>query len=67
MIGHAIDARRQRFPEETPFVYRPHAEAGEAHPWDAAGRAGMKEGLTYRWDEEAKAGIKDYNLLDLSI
>lgn len=51
VIGYAIDARRQRFPEETPFVYKPHAEAGE----------------TWRWDEAAKATMKDYNLLDLSI
>jgi hypothetical protein len=51
LIGYGIDARRQRFPDEKPFVYRPHAEAG----------------LTYRWDETAKAEIKDYNLLDLSI
>lgn len=51
MIGYAIDARRRRFPDETPFVYRPHAEAGE----------------TWRWDEAAKADVKDYNLLDLSI
>jgi len=51
LIGYAIDARRRRFPDETPFVYRPQAEAGES----------------YRWDAEAKAGIKDYNLLDLSI
>lgn len=51
MIGYAIDARRKRFPAETPFVYRLHAEAGE----------------TYRWDDTARAAIKDYNLLDLSI
>jgi hypothetical protein len=51
VIGYAIDARRQRFPDEVPFVYRPHAAAGE----------------TYRWDAAAKAGMKDYNLLDLSI
>jgi hypothetical protein len=51
MIGYAIDARRQRFPDETPFVYRPHAKAGES----------------WRWDAAAKAEIKDYNLLDLSI
>lgn len=51
LIGYGIDARRQRFPDETPFVYRPHAQ----------------EGLTYRWDDAAKAGLKDYNLLDLSI
>ena len=51
LIGYAIDARRQRFPDETPFIYRPHAD----------------EGLTYRWDDRARADIKDYNLLDLSI
>jgi hypothetical protein len=51
LIGYGIDARRQRFPDEEPYVYKPHAEAG----------------LSYRWDETAKAGIKDYNLLDLSI
>ena len=51
LIGYGIDARRQRFPDETPYVYKPHVEAG----------------LTYRWDDKAKAGIKDYNLLDLSI
>src|SRR5689334_23365916 len=51
LIGYAIDARRQRFPDEASFVYRPHAE----------------EGLSYRWDGAAKAAIKDYNLLDFSI
>ena len=51
LIGYGIDARRQRFPDETPYVYKPHAEAA----------------LSYRWDDEAKAEIKDYNLLDLSI
>ena len=51
LIGYAIDARRRRFPDETPFVYQPHAAGGE----------------TWRWDGTAKAGIRDYNLLDLSI
>ncbi len=51
LIGYAIDARRQRFPLETPFVYQPHAHAGEK----------------YRWDTAAQASLKDYNLLDLSI
>jgi len=51
LIGYGIDARRQRFPDETPFAYKPHADAGE----------------NYRWDGKAKATIKDYNLLDLSI
>ena len=51
LIGYAIDARRRRFPEETPFVYQPFAASGEHHAWNA----------------EAKAGLQDYNLLDLSI
>lgn len=51
LIGYAIDARRQRFPDETPFTYQPFAASAERHVWN----------------EEAKAGLKDYNLLDLSI
>jgi len=51
LIGWGIDARRQRFPDEAPFVYQPHAAAGE----------------TYLWNDASKADIKDYNLLDLSI
>ena len=41
VIGYAIDARRRRFPEETPFVYRP--QAGESHHWDSAAKAGIKD------------------------
>ena len=51
VIGYAIDARRQRYPDETPFLYQPHAATGE----------------TFRWDAQAKQSMKDYNLLDLSI
>ena len=51
LIGYAIDARRQRFPDETPFVYQPFAASGEHHAWSA----------------DAKADLRDYNLLDLSI
>ena len=51
MIGYAIDARRQRFPKEAPYVYKPFVDSGQS----------------YRWNEAAKAGMKDYNLLDLSI
>ena len=51
LIGYAIDARRQRFPDEAPFVYQPFLASGER----------------YRWNEEAKADLQDYNLLDLSI
>lgn len=51
MIMYGIDARRQRFPEETPYVYAPLAEAAEQ----------------WRWTPAAKAEIKDYNLQDLGI
>src|SRR3954454_12640528 len=44
VIGYAIDARARRFPQETPYRYRPHAEGGE----------------TWRWDDAAKAGMRDY-------
>ena len=50
-IGYAIDARRQRFPDETPYVYKPFAGREDE----------------FRWDERARADLKDYNLLDLSI
>ena len=51
LIGLAIDARRQRFPDEEPYVYQPFAGQEVGYVWDAA----------------AKAGLKDYNLLDLGI
>ena len=51
LIGYAIDARHQRFPNETPFVYKPLVGAEQET----------------RWTPEAKAGLKDYNLQDLSI
>ncbi|HEY6599908.1 MAG TPA: phytanoyl-CoA dioxygenase family protein, partial [Pseudomonadales bacterium] len=51
LIMYAIDARKQRFPDETPYRYTPLA--GEAE--------------RYRWTSDARAKIKDYNLLDLFI
>ena len=50
-IGYAIDARKQRFPDETPYQYQPFAAAAN----------------DYRWSESARAALKDYNLDDLSI
>jgi len=50
-IGYAIDARKQRFPNETPYHYRPLSAAAN----------------DYRWSEAARADLKDYNLDDLSI
>ena len=51
LIGLAIDARRQRFPDETPYSYEPFV--GAEH--------------NYIWSEDAQASLKDYNLKDLSI
>ncbi|PPQ35146.1 phytanoyl-CoA dioxygenase family protein [Rhodopila globiformis] len=41
MIGYGIDARRQRFPDETPYVYKP--QAGETYRWDAEAKAGIRD------------------------
>lgn len=51
VLGYAIDARKQRFPEEESYQYQPFAESGK----------------TFHWNEAVKAELKDYNLLDLSI
>ena len=51
MIGYGIDARRQRFTNEAPYVYKPFLESGEH----------------FQWSTNAKEAIHDYNLLDLSI
>ena len=39
VIGYAIDARRQRFPDETPFHYKPFEN--EAYIFDEAARANI--------------------------
>ena len=51
LIAYAIDARRQRFPHETPFRYAPLA---------------AEEGR-WRWTPAARAEIEDYQLQDLFI
>jgi ectoine hydroxylase-related dioxygenase (phytanoyl-CoA dioxygenase family) len=51
VIGYAIDARQQKYPNEQPYAYAPFAEAKDDFSWTPA----------------AKASIKDYNLIDLSI
>jgi ectoine hydroxylase-related dioxygenase (phytanoyl-CoA dioxygenase family) len=51
LIGYAISARQQRFPNEAPFIYKPHADAGEQ----------------IEWNPKMMAQLKDYNLLDLGI
>lgn len=51
LIMYGIDARSQRFPDETPYRYQPFAG----------------EEPQYRWGPSALAAIKDYNLRDLGI
>lgn len=51
MIMYGIDARQQKYPGETPYVYAPLA--AEADKW--------------RWSAERKAEVWDYNLQDLGI
>lgn len=50
-IMWAIDARAQRFPHESRYVYAPFA--------------GQEE--DYRWGPDAAAQLRDYNMLDLGI
>ena len=51
MIMYGIDARHQRYPDETRFDYQPlHNEAD-----------------LYRWSPDMMAKLKDYNLKDLAI
>ena len=52
VIAVAIDARRQRFPDETPYAYQPFA--------------GLED--EYRWSPETyERVIRDYNTKDLGI
>jgi hypothetical protein len=51
VIGYAIDARKQRFPNEDPYFYQPFQIAGKS----------------YKWNDAAREDLKDYNLDDLSI
>ena len=51
VIMYAIDARHQRYPNETPYRYKPFA--------------GQED--RYRWTPEVRTGLRDYNLLDLGI
>ncbi len=48
VIGYAQAARRQRWPQEKPFAYRPHVEAGARFEWNEAGRAALRD--YNRWD-----------------
>jgi len=51
ILGYAIDARSQHFPDEVPYSYRPHEAAG----------------LHFRWNESARSAIRDYNRCDIRI
>ena len=51
LIAYAINARQQRFPGESPYVYRPFE--------------GRMDG--FKWDDAAQKSIKDYNDLDMGI
>lgn len=51
LIGFAIDARRQRYLNETPYRYAPFAERQDE----------------FRWSVNTMSSLKDYNLMDLSI
>jgi len=50
-LGYAIDARKQRFPDETPYSYQPF----------------VNRGIEYLWNDQARSEMKDYNCDDLSI
>jgi len=51
VLGYAIAARKERFPEEKAYEYQPFKEAG----------------LSFDWNDAARADMKDYNRDDLSI
>ena len=51
LIAYGIDARRQRFSEETPFEYKPLADEMDR----------------YRWTSEVTADLHDYNQQDIGI
>lgn len=50
-LGFAIEARRQQYPDETPYEYHPFIERKEM----------------FVWNEDARNELRDYNLFDLSI
>lgn len=51
VIGYAIEARKQRYPQELAYVYKLHEETDQH----------------FSWEPDTLASLKDYNLLDLSI
>lgn len=51
LIMYGIDARRQRFPDETPYHYAPLADDADR----------------YRWTPAARDDIRNYNIQDIGI
>jgi len=51
LIMYAIDARRQRFPDETPYRYAPLADEADS----------------FRWTPAAREDIRNYNIQDIGI
>ena len=51
VIGYAINARNEKFPGETPYIYQPFK--------DDMG--------SYQWDAKALEGLQDYNTTDIFI
>lgn len=51
VLGYAIEARKQRFPEEEPYKYQPFNDTNKI----------------FQWNENSRKDLKDYNLDDLSI
>ena len=51
VIGYAINARHQRFPEEAPYIYQPLKD----------------DMNSYQWNASARASLRDYNTTDIFI
>ena len=51
MIAYAIDARKQKFKNETSYIYKPFKNEKE----------------NFKWTKKVKDKLLDYNLLDISI
>ncbi len=50
-LGYAIEARKEKYPNEEPYEYQPFKESNES----------------FIWNNEARKTLVDYNLEDLSI
>ena len=50
-IGYAIEARKQKYPNEEPYKYYPFEQSGKS----------------FVWNDSSREDLKDYNLEDLSI